>query len=540
MRKQSDDVEMQRVSPQAPQDSFGCDIADEVPLPILDSSDSQDPVYNIASLGDSPTAIRVLDVEKPGLGDPSAIRCCLRMGDLADKPTFTALSYVCGDSTVQKTIWCDDRPFSVTQNAWHALGRLRTQFAPLMIWIDAVCIDQDNVAEKSRQISLMGAIYSSAAQVYIWLGEGNEKTNRAMRDLASGALTFKRLIRETVADDSRGVENELHFATAVPTGPRLRYRLTMHLLLRRYFFLRKVYLYSELNDLFANSWIKRVWTLQEVLLASTPVLVCGDLWVSWFVFLCAMEVFEFYRKTPGPGDSLDLGLCLPSTIDPWLEMTTIWKSLRTGDTHSVVAADPDSEEDLRDDIRSVDARSQAIQISSEIWPPGHDIGDRPFASAGWPGNVSLRLHVNCLDKIYERPTAIYVIMLLPIILITAWITGVVFIFLKIRGEVLFVAVIGMFPIIVGIGYVALIWAFPCQILSYGQGAIRQQLNLMAQIASRQCTIREDYYHAVLGIIRPSASKNTDDTGGSTPDPLSAYRSLCLDLGAWAQSLDFLL
>lgn len=42
---------------------------------------------------------------------------------------------------------------------------------PLPLWIDAVCINQEDPAEKRAQISLMGEIYASAQSVLVWLGE---------------------------------------------------------------------------------------------------------------------------------------------------------------------------------------------------------------------------------------------------------------------------------------------------------------------------------------------------------------------------------
>lgn len=48
-----------------------------------------------------------------------------------------------------------------------------------MLWVDAICIDQGNIAEKNTQVPLMSTIYSHAA-VLVWLGTGNHSTDQVM------------------------------------------------------------------------------------------------------------------------------------------------------------------------------------------------------------------------------------------------------------------------------------------------------------------------------------------------------------------------
>lgn len=56
-------------------------------------------------------------------------------------------------------IWLDDVQFSVTKNLHAALLRLRLEQEPRTLWVDAMCINQDDVAEKSFQVALMSDIY---------------------------------------------------------------------------------------------------------------------------------------------------------------------------------------------------------------------------------------------------------------------------------------------------------------------------------------------------------------------------------------------
>lgn len=73
-------------------------------------------------------------------------------------------------------------PFIVRNNVWYLLHemrehpKLRWRFS----WIDGICINQQNYAERNHQVKLMKQIYSTAAEVVIWLGSGTTQTDLAM------------------------------------------------------------------------------------------------------------------------------------------------------------------------------------------------------------------------------------------------------------------------------------------------------------------------------------------------------------------------
>jgi hypothetical protein len=73
----------------------------------------------------------------------------------------------------------------ITVNLAQALNRLRLDNQFRTLWIDAVCIDQPTLVEKSSQIALMTRIYHRASNVLIWLGPGNQQTKTAFRFLES-------------------------------------------------------------------------------------------------------------------------------------------------------------------------------------------------------------------------------------------------------------------------------------------------------------------------------------------------------------------
>jgi hypothetical protein len=136
-------------------------------------------------------SIRVLHIhaQSDDATEGQAIKCDLSVEDLDAQPKFDALSYVWGPPAAgYYQLSCGSATLSVSRNCYSALWHLRKKLGTFCIWIDAVCIDQENVQEKEQQIGLMGEIYANAYEVYIWLGKGDSATQRAMAYLAEGGL----------------------------------------------------------------------------------------------------------------------------------------------------------------------------------------------------------------------------------------------------------------------------------------------------------------------------------------------------------------
>ncbi|KAK4167756.1 heterokaryon incompatibility protein-domain-containing protein [Cladorrhinum sp. PSN259] len=90
-----------------------------------------------------------------------------------------ALSYVWGDPTVTRCISVDGQDFKVTTNLGDALLELRDRRRQRKLWVDAICINQQDAREKSSQIPLMSQIYRDATRVIVWLGP-SDPTTRAV------------------------------------------------------------------------------------------------------------------------------------------------------------------------------------------------------------------------------------------------------------------------------------------------------------------------------------------------------------------------
>jgi len=84
---------------------------------------------------------------------------------------FIAISYVWGDPHDTKMVICNGKAINITRSLYSALWQWRDQGCRAHIWADAICINQNNMMEKTEQVRMMGDIYSRANIVIIWLGE---------------------------------------------------------------------------------------------------------------------------------------------------------------------------------------------------------------------------------------------------------------------------------------------------------------------------------------------------------------------------------
>lgn len=98
------------------------------------------------------------------------IYCTFSVASLDDPPSYDALSYVWGDAKEVSEIILDGQSFLVTRNLQAALYQVRQTQQTRTLWVDALCINQDDVHERSDQVSQMQHIYSQASTVLVSLG----------------------------------------------------------------------------------------------------------------------------------------------------------------------------------------------------------------------------------------------------------------------------------------------------------------------------------------------------------------------------------
>ncbi|TVY88090.1 Heterokaryon incompatibility protein 6,OR allele, partial [Lachnellula willkommii] len=144
----------------------------------------------------------------------SPITCTIEHVDLRSipRPRFKALSYAWGDANIKLAIQIEGRPYYVAANCHAALLRLR-EVGETAIWIDAICINQLDDDEKSVQISMMVDVYSSAAEVIVWLGRSEAERrpdDEEKEQLALGLVNQLHDLEDpSLADYQEAAKNDL-------------------------------------------------------------------------------------------------------------------------------------------------------------------------------------------------------------------------------------------------------------------------------------------------------------------------------------------
>ncbi|KAH8893864.1 HET-domain-containing protein, partial [Thozetella sp. PMI_491] len=123
--------------------------------------------YN--ELDSSKQQIRLLELLPPSQAKGLPLNNLITVS-LDEKPHYDALSYVWGTAIPESQILlADDTVLVIGRNLKNAIEDLRLSDRPRTIWIDAICIDQQNLTEKSHQIRAMRQIFSHAREVRAWM-----------------------------------------------------------------------------------------------------------------------------------------------------------------------------------------------------------------------------------------------------------------------------------------------------------------------------------------------------------------------------------
>ena len=129
--------------------------------------------------------IRIAEVHPGEFKDPIAIslhheRFLTNEHAEAQHTPYEALSYVWGSKENPVPIIADNSDLYITQNLSSALKHLRYRGRSRFVWVDALCIDQNNEVEKGPCVAMMGDIYRRAARVVVWLGEAENSSDQAI------------------------------------------------------------------------------------------------------------------------------------------------------------------------------------------------------------------------------------------------------------------------------------------------------------------------------------------------------------------------
>ncbi|RYP72136.1 hypothetical protein DL771_004370 [Monosporascus sp. 5C6A] len=194
----------------------------------------------------------------PRSDEHSRIECqliaCSLLNSGSNHP-YEALSYRWGPEKDQKPVYVNNCELSVRANLHAALSHLQDRFIERIIWIDAICINQEDNDEKGHQVQSMAKIYAKASRVIVWLGQAAGGSDQALE-----------VIRKAAEDQHRECAIDKFNQQAVLT------------LLKR-------------------EWFQRIWVLQEVAAARHVLIKCGPTEIDGYAFCSGLNALNLSYKT---------------------------------------------------------------------------------------------------------------------------------------------------------------------------------------------------------------------------------------------------
>ncbi|KAF2681921.1 HET-domain-containing protein [Lentithecium fluviatile CBS 122367] len=180
---------------------------------------------------------------------------------------FAALSYVWGDSKQTRSITVNERVMAVTINLERALREFRNtgDFRHgFRLWVDALCINQEDLTERASLVKKMPSIYGSAWCVVAWLGKGS-----------SGITLALQLVRDLITFREASYADELELR--LREDPR--FLGTMKWL--------------GLHELMDRLYWYRLWIIQEIAMGgSRTTLRCGAATLYWVSFCSGIAMLQ--------------------------------------------------------------------------------------------------------------------------------------------------------------------------------------------------------------------------------------------------------
>ncbi|KAH8898939.1 hypothetical protein GQ53DRAFT_710804 [Thozetella sp. PMI_491] len=210
--------------------------------------------------------IRLLHIQ-PATDDDEPIICTLEHVEFKGRPKFEALSYMWGDESVTFEIHIDGAKFEVGRNLRDGLRLLRTRAATMPVWIDAICINQRDLSERSRQVRIMHHIYYRAQSVIVWLGQ------KYLKHQKDPTTTFL-LTEQELSTPDLGVPAE----QIEPDDPG-----------------KYLPLHQErdmVRELCVDGYWDRVWIIQEIGKARRIQVCFGQMTLAWNEFIEMINLHE--------------------------------------------------------------------------------------------------------------------------------------------------------------------------------------------------------------------------------------------------------
>ncbi|KAI0880333.1 heterokaryon incompatibility protein-domain-containing protein [Annulohypoxylon maeteangense] len=191
----------------------------------------------------------------------STIKCQIIHESLISPPKYTAISYAWGDVDDKKEIQVNDITVPVTASLFGALQAVRERGEDKLVWVDALCINQQSRDERNQQVGLMTGIYAQAEEVAIWLGPEENNSNLA--------IEFLEELRS-----EQGFPDQISDLISSPNKEQAIRAMVL---------------------LFQRDYWNRLWVVQEVYNARVIKVLCGSTKLPWETYKMAADAFRYYK-----------------------------------------------------------------------------------------------------------------------------------------------------------------------------------------------------------------------------------------------------
>ncbi|KAJ3570176.1 hypothetical protein NPX13_g5817 [Xylaria arbuscula] len=266
-------------------------------------SDDSDQLYKTLSHED---AFRIIEVLPGSSNDP--VVCRLHVALLSEAVlSYTALSYTWKlddsehigthvrafkrDTLKNVTISCNGSKVSIGKNLYQAIKRIRQPSTSQMLWADALCINQNDVQERTQQVQKMSLIFKNAFRLVVWLGGNDRSPEHDTHSMAF--LGICRIINGWRKRNGRSARIPL--ATYSPLDPDQSHNTYDEPLAA------DDPIWLDIFRLYNRKWFRRVWVIQEVALARSATVLWGTCEIAWeWLGLAAAIIRTDYHRLAAP------------------------------------------------------------------------------------------------------------------------------------------------------------------------------------------------------------------------------------------------
>lgn len=228
--------------------------------------------FTYLPLGEDLSTIRLLRISPGSSGTP--LRCTISHATFTSDLQYSALSYAWRDASLRlgdepkasaKLIINEDYFLLIAKNLAAFLHQIRdTASQSECFWIDAICINQEDIRERNIHVVKMGEVYKKAQKVVVWLGPEQD-------DSALAISTIQKIAE--IGGLSRGAPDDVFtfwdasVKQVLQDTSRTDYTTDAS--------------WAAMIELFKRAWWRRTWVVQEVLLAKEFSFMCGSGTLDW-------------------------------------------------------------------------------------------------------------------------------------------------------------------------------------------------------------------------------------------------------------------